>query len=113
MKKIKILLSCLLCLVFVAASGLVGCNGYTYKKTELSHYSYAESERTGDYNTKLFYRNDYDVPLGDPTTIYVDEGPWAGNFYSTGTSSGSSFEIYRKEAGAPRSCLSRNGFEQA
>lgn len=95
MKKIKILLSCLLCLVFVAASGLVGCNGYTYKKTELSHYSYAESERTGDYNTKLFYRNDYDVPLGDPTTIYVDEGPWAGNFYSTGTSGGSSFEIYQ------------------
>lgn len=95
MKKIKILLSCLLCLVFVAASGLVGCSGYTYKKTELSHYSYAESERTGDYNTKLFYRNDYDVTLGDPTTIYIDEGPWAGNFYSTGTYGGSSFEIYQ------------------
>ncbi len=95
MKKIKILFLCFLCLVFVAASGLVGCNGYTYKKTELSHYSYAESERTGDYNTKLFYRNDYDVPLGDPTTIYVDEGPWAGNFYSTGTYGGSSFEIYQ------------------
>ena len=74
MKKIKILLSCLLCLVFVAASGLVGCNGYTYKKTELSHYSYAESERTGDYNTKLFYRNDYDVPLGDPTLFMWTRG---------------------------------------
>lgn len=95
MKKIKILFLCFLCLVFVLSSGLIGCSGYTYKKTELSHYSYAESERTGDYNTKLFYRNDYDVTLGDPTTIYLDEGPWAGNFYSTGTYGGSSFEIYQ------------------
>ena len=95
MKKIKILFLCFLCLVFVLSSGLIGCNGYTYKKTELSHYSYAESERTGDYNTKLFYRNDYDVPLGDPTTIYIDEGPYAGNFYSTGTLSGAGFEILK------------------
>lgn len=95
MKKIKILFSCLICLLFVAASGLVGCNGYTYKNTALSHYSYGSGERTADYNTKLFYRNDYDVPLGDPSTIYMDEGPYAGTFFSTGTTSGSSFDIYK------------------
>ena len=48
MKKIKILFSCLICLLFVAASGLVGCNGYTYKNTALSHYSYGSGERTAD-----------------------------------------------------------------
>ena len=95
MRKAKILLSCLLCFVFVLASGLVGCESYTYKKTELPHYSYASGERTDDYNSKLFYRNDYDVPLGDPTTIYIDEGPYAGNFYSTGTLSGAGFEILK------------------
>ena len=95
MKKIKILFSCLICLLFVAASGLVGCNGYTYKNTALSHYSYGSGERTADYNTKLFYRNDYDVPLGDPSTIYMDEGPYAGTFFSTGTTSGSGFDIYK------------------
>lgn len=95
MKKIKILFSCLICLLFVAASGLVGCNGYTYKNTALSHYSYGSGERTADYNTKLFYRNDYDVTLGDPSTIYMDEGPYAGTFFSTGTTSGSGFDIYK------------------
>lgn len=60
---------------------------------ELPHYDYADST-TGKYNTNLFYANDYDIALGDPTVFYREEanGGW---FYVTGTTSGQDFGLWK------------------
>lgn len=93
--RLKSALAVLLSFCFACAA--FGCGGYDLKEVELPHYSYAEDGRLDNYNSKLFYRNDYDVPMGDPTTVYIEEGEYAGWFYSTGTTSGNSFDIFRSK----------------
>ncbi len=97
MRKMKVLLAALLCLAFAGGGVLLGCSGTDYKKTALPHYAYTAGDWTTDYNQQLFYRNDLDVTLGDPSTFYVTEGEDAGYLFSTGTSSGSGFDFYRSK----------------
>ena len=40
---------------------------------------------TEPFNENLFYRNDLDVRVADPSIIYITEGPDAGYFYLYGT----------------------------
>ena len=61
--------------------------------TALPHYDYADST-TGKYNTNLFYANDYDIGLGDPTVFYREEAT-GGWFYVTGTTSGQDFSLWK------------------
>ena len=61
-----------------------------YGTVALPNYNYADVAQDGNYNRNLFYRNDLEVKYGDPTTIYVDEGEWAGTFFTSGTSTGKS-----------------------
>ncbi|MBQ8380905.1 MAG: hypothetical protein IJY18_03335 [Clostridia bacterium] len=65
----------------------------TVKDAALPHYSYEDSE-DGIYNTELFYQNSYDIPLGDPTVLPVNENgeTW---FYVSGTTSGNNFELFK------------------
>ena len=60
---------------------------------ELPHYDYSDST-LGKYNSDLFYANDYDIGLGDPTVFYQEESD-GGWFYVTGTTNGKSIELWR------------------
>ena len=60
---------------------------------ELPHYDYSDST-LGKYNSELFYANDYDIGLGDPTVFYQEEAD-GGWFYVTGTTNGKSIELWR------------------
>ncbi|MBQ9692897.1 MAG: family 43 glycosylhydrolase [Clostridia bacterium] len=79
--------------ILLLAIALTGCGETYIKTTELPHYDYSDRE-TDDYNTKLFYANSYDIPLGDPAILPVqqDDGLW---YYVTGTKSGSEFQMWR------------------
>ena len=61
--------------------------------TDLPHVDYSDSDGAS-YNKELFYMNDYDVALGDPTVLPVVENgvTW---FYVTGTKTGSNFQLYK------------------
>ena len=61
--------------------------------TDLPHFDYADTV-LGKYNSTLFYANDYDIGLGDPTVFYREEanGGW---FYVTGTTTGQDFDLWK------------------
>ena len=61
--------------------------------TELPHVDYSEADNSY-YNTELFYRNDYDIGLGDPTVLCQEEDgeTW---FYVTGTTTGKNFQLWK------------------
>ena len=61
--------------------------------TKLPHVDYSDSNGNS-YNKELFYMNDYDIALGDPTVLPVVENgvTW---FYVTGTKSGSDFQLFK------------------
>ncbi len=61
--------------------------------TYIPHFDYSD-KGTDKYNSKLFYANDYDIALGDPTVYYREEAD-GGWFYVTGTTSGKYFELWR------------------
>lgn len=79
-------------LLLLLALTLTGCGETYIKTTELPHYDYSDRE-TSDYNTKLFYTNSYEIPLGDPAILPVqkEDGLW---YYVTGTS-GVGFKMWR------------------
>lgn len=99
-KKLKRLLACLMCVCSVGGI-MTGCGEdkidslgeSDYGTVALPNYNYANVAQDGNYNRNLFYRNDLEVKYGDPTTIYVDEGEWAGTFFTSGTSTGKSYNI--------------------
>lgn len=94
--KIKSILAGILCMMLVLTSGLVGCSEESAGNVfALPHYSYDSGQKSDAFNEKLFYRNEALQKMGDPTTIYIEEGEWEGWFYSTGTTSGSGFIAYR------------------
>lgn len=61
--------------------------------TSLPHFDYS-STSSGKYNTSLFYANDYDISLGDPTVFYREEAS-GGWFYVTGTTIGQDFDLWK------------------
>ncbi|MBQ3015474.1 MAG: hypothetical protein IJD79_01700 [Clostridia bacterium] len=61
--------------------------------TDIPHFDYSD-KGSSKYNSKLFYANDYDIGLGDPTVYYREEAD-GGWFYVTGTTSGKYFELWR------------------
>ncbi len=65
----------------------------TIETTYLPYYNYGYASE-GAYNKELFYQNSYDVALGDPTVFPREENGvmW---FYVTGTTTGSSFEMWK------------------
>ncbi|MBE6536362.1 MAG: hypothetical protein E7673_00260 [Ruminococcaceae bacterium] len=65
----------------------------TIEASSLPFYSYAYGNANA-YNKELFYKNSYQVPLGDPTVLPKEENGemW---FYVTGTTTGSSFEMWK------------------
>ena len=65
----------------------------TIEDSALPHYSYSDNHENL-YNRDLFYKNSYEIPLGDPTVLPVVENgvTW---FYVTGTTSGSGFEMWK------------------
>ena len=93
MKKIRIA-----ALLLLLALALTGCGETYIKTTELPHYDYSDRE-TSDYNTKLFYTNSYEIPLGDPAILPVqkEDGLW---YYVTGTS-GTGFKLWRTKDFTP------------
>ena len=95
-KKLKGLLACLMCVCSVGGI-MTGCGNGMGKsdlgEVELPHYSYENTAIDGNYNHNLFYRNDLDVKYGDPTTIYIAEGEYAGTFLTSGTSSGTGYSV--------------------
>ncbi len=90
MKKVKTLLSLLLCLV-LASGVMMGCD--KLETANLPHYDYSEGEMS-EFNSELFYQNTLEVPLGDPTTLYLEQedGNW---FYTMGTDSATDFRLWR------------------
>lgn len=92
--KLKSLLISVLCLAFVC-SAVVGCSTTDLKAVELPHYAYTADAVTAEYNSNLFYRNDIQQKLGDPTTILITEGEYEGWLYSTGTTSARGYVAYR------------------
>ncbi len=86
----------IICLLMVAFMmfGTVGCflfndkNGEgTPAEGEFSYVTY-DSEKYDDYsyNKNLYYLNELNFQIADPTVIYVEEGEGAGYFYAYGTS---------------------------
>jgi len=86
-------LSLLVLMVLGTVASAVGCTSSEGGKTE------AEAEGTFDYatyandtlddysyNKNLYYLNELNFQIADPTVIYVDEGEGAGYFYAYGTS---------------------------
>ena len=59
----------------------------------LPHFDYA-NVTDGKYNKELFYANDYDIGLGDPTVFYREESD-GGWFYVTGTTTGVDFDLWK------------------
>lgn len=97
-KRLTRALLVILSAMLIFTTGAVGCadepKGYV---TALPHHQYDENQTGCDYNTDLFYRNQQTPKLGDPTTIYIDEGEWKGWFYTTGTNIGTGFTAYRSK----------------
>lgn len=95
-KKLKGLLACFMCVCSVGGI-MTGCGNGMGKsdlgEVELPHFSYENTALDGNYNHELFYRNDLDIKYGDPTTIYIDEGEYAGTFLTSGTTSGTSYSV--------------------
>ncbi len=65
----------------------------TTETAELPHVSYSNIGENA-YNKELFYKNSYEIPLGDPTVLVREENGviW---YYVTGTTTGSSFEMWK------------------
>ncbi|MBE6635106.1 MAG: hypothetical protein E7617_02735 [Ruminococcaceae bacterium] len=63
------------------------------KPTEIPHIDYSEVDNS-KYNTELFYKNDYDIGLGDPT-VFCREENGENWFYVTGTTNGKSFQLWK------------------
>lgn len=61
--------------------------------TSLPHLDYSDVTN-GKYTNDIFYANDYDIALGDPSVFYREEanGGW---FYVTGTTSGGNFKMWK------------------
>ena len=94
MRKMKSI-TALLLICFTLLGTLAGC-GETVtvlKETELPHYDYSDEDRKG-YNTELFYANSYEISLGDPAILPVEEDGelW---YYVTGTKSGKDFRMWK------------------
>lgn len=91
--KITVRAAAFLMLILIISGAFVGCDMVTIKETELPHYDYSDREGS-DYNTKLFYANSYEIPMGDPAVLAVEEadGLW---YYATGTKSGKNFQMWR------------------
>ncbi len=83
MKKIYIIL------LLVLSIGLMSCQQET-TTTEMTtgDFSYYEEKLSEnmDYNSNLFYLNNLDFQIADPSVIYIDEGDQEGYFYAYGTS---------------------------
>lgn len=75
----------LLFLMIVMTTTLLlgGCSEMTL--INLPHYDQLTVNQ--DYNNNLFYRNDLETIVADPSVIYVDEGDEQGYFYLYGTTS--------------------------
>ena len=94
MKKIGKLLVCLLCIA-VSLSSLIGCDDdHYYEETALPHFDYSDGNGKS-YNTELFYMNDFDVTLGDPTVFSQVEEDGETWFYITGTVSAYDFSLWK------------------
>lgn len=63
------------------------------QEIELPHFDYSDST-TGKYNSQIFYANDYDIGLGDPTVFYREDAS-GGWFYVTGTTTGKDFDLWK------------------
>ena len=65
----------------------------TAKDAYLPYYNYGYADE-GAYNKELFYKNSYQIPVGDPSVFPREENgvTW---FYVTGTTTGSSFEMWK------------------
>ena len=87
-----------LCVMMICAN-FVGCGSseYDLEDIKLPCYTYTENTTTCNYNTDLFYRNDIPVKLGDPTAVYISEGPEKGYIYVTGTTGGDNYMAYRSK----------------
>ncbi len=66
----------------VAAVGFVGCG----KSMSASQYEDYEKVSATNYNQNLFYLNEMNLSIADPSVIYVEQGEEAGWFYAYGTS---------------------------
>lgn len=61
--------------------------------TRFPHLNYSSVSQNA-YNKELFYRNSYEVPLGDPS-VFVQEENGVTWFYVTGTTTGEGFEMWK------------------
>ena len=95
MKKSFKLLSVILSLLLLGSvAGLIACGGNgsgnsTGTLGEIPHHSELLSKAEDPiygYNNNLFYVNNLDFQVADPTIIYITEGEDAGYFYAYGTS---------------------------
>lgn len=69
------------------------CSSKGLKTYELPHYDYSEGDGS-EVNNSLFYRNDFQVSLGDPTTLFVEDEE-GGAFYTCGTHSGTDWRMWK------------------
>jgi len=65
----------------------------TIEPSSLPFIDYAYVSQNS-YNKELFYKNSYEIPLGDPS-VFVQEENGTTYFYVTGTTTGSSFEMWK------------------
>lgn len=87
LKKITAL-SLVIVMIFALLCTTVGCNLFGAKvEGEFDYVSY-ENDNYDEYsyNKNLYYLNELNFQIADPTVIYVDEGEGAGYFYAYGTS---------------------------
>ena len=62
-------------------------NGETAVPGEFSYTTYENDTYDNyDYNKNLYYLNELNFPVADPTVVYVEEGEEKGYFYAYGTS---------------------------
>lgn len=80
MKRITLVLIILLLL------GLSACKQDDIELTEDFPYYEQKLSENLDYNTDLYYLNQLDFEVADPSVIYIDEGEEEGYFYAYGTS---------------------------
>ena len=89
MLKRIIALSLVIIMIFALLCTTVGCNLFGDSKVE-GEFDYISYENdTYDeysYNKNLYYLNELNFPVADPTVIFVEEGEEKGYFYAYGTS---------------------------
>ncbi len=116
--KLNVILCLLFALVFSIA--LLGCNNKSQTQdknndnkttnnnqvSELGEFSYdsellsEKADKSYGYNTNLFYVNNLEFQVADPSVIYISEGEEKGWFYCYGTSDdigGHGFQAWRSK----------------